>query len=302
MKIAIHSLVLSLVLLTACTATSNKTSAAKLGKESNYSALEKSLKKSGPIQLKKIAVANWQVPLSGLLNLEHPKAMHAGLVDKEEKIQLFLYVLKHPKQGTFLIDSGISERFIDAKNNKDVSFIVKKAMNLSSIEVIKSTKEISDSIGSIDGVFLTHIHLDHIMGLLDLEPKVPVFIGPGDASSKMLTHAATRGSTNRLLANVDTLLEWQFGPEGIVDIFGDGSLWALHVPGHTPGATAYLAITENGPELMIGDATHTRWGWDKQVEPGSYSKDIVQSVKSLEKLAVLASKHPQINVHPGHQP
>jgi glyoxylase-like metal-dependent hydrolase (beta-lactamase superfamily II) len=302
MKTLILILALCSILFTACTATSTKTANSNLGSESNTAALIASLNKPGPIRFEKIAVANWRVPLSGLLNLEHPKAVSAGLVDKDEDIQLFLYVLKHPSKGTFLVDSGISERFIDAKNNQDVSFIVKKAMNIANLEVIRSTKEIVASTGSIDGVFLTHIHLDHIMGLLDLDKNVPVFTGPGDASSEMLTHAATRGSTDRLLANTGTLLEWQFGPEGIIDVFGDGSLWALHTPGHTPGATAYLAITQNGPELMIGDATHTRWGWDKQVEPGSYSKDIPQSVESLAKLAVLASEHPQINVHPGHQP
>ena len=302
MKTLILSLALCAFLLAACTATSNGTSTANLGRESNNAALIGSLKKPGPIRFEKITVANWQVPLSGLLNLEHPKAISAGLVDKEEDIQLFIYVLSHPSKGTFLIDSGISERFIDAKNNQDVSFIVKKAMNLSSIEVIKSTKEIANSIGSIKGVFLTHIHLDHIMGLVDLDKGIPIYTGPGDASSKLLTHAATRGTTDRLLANAGTLLEWQFGAEGIIDVFGDGSLWALHVPGHTPGATAYLANTENGPELMIGDATHTRWGWDKQVEPGSYSKDIAQSVQSLATLAALVSNHPAINVHPEHQP
>jgi glyoxylase-like metal-dependent hydrolase (beta-lactamase superfamily II) len=290
------------MLLAACTATSNKTQIASLGQESTHVALLESLKKPGRITIEKIAMANWQVPLSGMLNLEHPKAIKAGLVDKQENIQLFLYVLKHPSNGTFLIDSGISESFIDAKDNKDISFIVKKAMGMSTIEVLKTTKEVVNAVGSIDGVFLTHIHLDHIMGLLDMGRDVPVFTGPGEASSEAVVHAATRASTNRLLANVDTLREWQFGSQGVIDVFGDGSLWALHVPGHTPGATAYLALTEAGPELIIGDASHTRWGWDNQVEPGSYSKDIPLSAESLAMLSKLVSDHPEINVHPGHQP
>ena len=302
MKTLTLSLALSSFLLVACTATSNMTQIADLGHESTHVALVESLKKPGPIHFEKITVANWQVPLSGLLNLEHPRAISEGLVDKPEDINLFLYVIKHPTKGTFLIDSGISERFTDANNNSDVSFIVKKAMNVSSIEVLKSTREIVNSIGSIKGVLLTHIHLDHIMGLLDLHSNVPVYSGPGEAGSKALVHAATRGSTNRLLSNTGALLEWQFGAEGVIDIFGDGSLWALHTPGHTPGATAYLAITETGPELIIGDASHTRWGWDNQVEPGGYSKDISQSAQSLAMLAALTSEHSEINVHPGHQP
>jgi glyoxylase-like metal-dependent hydrolase (beta-lactamase superfamily II) len=307
MKNLTLSLVLCSFLLGACSATSNKVQISDLGNESSYTALTESLKKAeslkkpGIISFEKITVANWQVPLSGLLNLEHPKALREGRVDKQDDIHLFLYVIKHPSKGTFFIDSGISERFIDAKNNSDISFIVKKAMNISNIEVLKSTKAVVNSIGAVDGVLLTHIHLDHIMGLLDLSKGVPVYTGPGDADSKALTHAATRSSTDNLLSNTGTLSEWQFGSQGIVDVFGDSSLWALHTPGHTPGATAYLALTETGPELIIGDATHTRWGWDNQVEPGSYSKDIPQSAESLAMLAKLVSEHPEINVHPGHQ-
>jgi glyoxylase-like metal-dependent hydrolase (beta-lactamase superfamily II) len=104
-----------------------------------------------------------------------------------------------------------------------------------------------------------------------------------------------------MLSTTQTLLEWQFGEEGIVDVFGDGSFWALHTPGHTPGATAYLAMTTQGPELMIGDATHTRWGWENGVEPGTYSADIPLSAKSLAKLKSLAESQPTLNVHPGHQ-
>ncbi|MFT4629975.1 MAG: N-acyl homoserine lactone hydrolase [Arenicella sp.] len=176
-----------------------------------------------------------------------------------------------------------------------------KAMNISDIEVLKNTREIVHLIGPIGGVFLTHNHLDNIMGLLDLDKDVPVYAGLGEAHSAALIHAVTRASTDALLSNAGALFEWQFGSQGIVDVFGDGSLWALHAPGHTPVATAYLALTETRPELMIGDATHTRWGWDNQVEPGSYSKDILKIAESLAKLVALASDYSQINVHPGHQ-
>jgi glyoxylase-like metal-dependent hydrolase (beta-lactamase superfamily II) len=87
----------------------------------------------------------------------------------------------------------------------------------------------------------------------------------------------------------------------VIDVFGDGSLWAIQSPGHTPGSTAYLARTTKGPQLMIGDATHTRWGWDNGVEPGTYSEDGPLSVVSLQKLLELSASHPAMTVHPGHQ-
>lgn len=51
-----------------------------------------------------------------------------------------------------------------------------------------------------------------------------------------------------------TLEEWPFRlKEGrplagdIADIFGDGSVFAISAPGHTPGSTAYVLRTPKGP-------------------------------------------------------
>jgi glyoxylase-like metal-dependent hydrolase (beta-lactamase superfamily II) len=241
------------------------------------------------------------VSLSGLLNLEHPKAVAADIKEAEQDIQIFVYSLEHPKYGTFIVDSGVSTRVGNAKNNPDISYLIEKVMKFRSMQVRLTTKQLAAQLGGIDGVLLTHIHMDHILGLSDLDANVPVYTGPGEASARHLTHLATRGTTNRLLSSAGTLREWQFDSEGVIDVFGDGSLWAIQSPGHTPGSTAYIARTTDGAHLMIGDATHTRWGWDNGVEPGTYSEDPATSVVSLKKLLDLAGLHPDMVVHPGHQ-
>lgn len=256
---------------------------------------------AGPIEFEKHRVANWAVPLSGLLNLDHPKALAAGLTDQDEPIQIFAYTLQHPEYGTYLIDSGVSERFVDAKNNPDISFLVKKAMNISAIDVLLTTKQLVAKYPSIQGVLLTHIHLDHIMGFTDIDENIPTFIGPGDTVVSSLQNLVTRGSTDRLLGNVKILQEWQFDERGVVDVFGDGSLWAISSPGHTPGTTAYLVRSTMGAQLIVGDVTHTRWGWDNAVGPGSYSIDGDTGSVSLQKLKSLVANKPNIKVHPGHQ-
>ena len=68
-----------------------------------------------------------------------------------------------------------------------------------------------------------------------------------------------------------------------------------------PGATAYIARTTTGPQLMLGDVSHTRWGWRNEVEPSTFSHDRVQSVGSFAKLKAFANANPQVLVHPGHQ-
>ena len=253
-----------------------------------------------------MTAARWSVPLSGLLNLEHPRAQAAGLVDRDEPISIYTYVLKHPVHGTFLVDAGVSESFRSA-DNQDVSWIVNKAMNFQALAVKTSNRELLEMLDGepLAGVFLSHIHLDHIMGFDDLPADTLVYLGPGDIGQRAIEHFATRGTTDRLLANVQGLAEWNFDDSRTLDVFGDGSLFALHAPGHTAGLTVYLARTTQGTQLMIGDLTHTRWGWENGVEPGSYSSDIPASAGSLAWIKALVEQYDPggniITVHPGHQ-
>ena len=88
---------------------------------------------------------------------------------------------------------------------------------------------------------------------------------------------------------------------GVLDLFGDGSLFAILVPGHTAGSVAYLARTPRGPVLFTGDTSHTRWGWEHDVEPGEFTADRPKNAESLKRLRALVAEHPAIDVRLGHQ-
>ena len=287
--------------LIACDATSVATVPATLGEPVSIETMLETAG-SGPLVLKKHVMARWSVPLSGLLNLEHPKVVAAGITDRDEAIEIYSYSISHPDRGMFLVDSGISESFRSPADNDELSAIVKMGMNMQSLTLRRSTRELAQSLGGFNGVFLSHIHIDHIMGLTDLPAVTPVYIGSGDARMSSGLNLLTQGSTDRLLGVQAQLHEWQFGQTPVLDVFGDGTFFAIASPGHTPGSTAYLAMTTEGPQLMIGDATHTAWGWENGVEPGTFSADIPQSAVSLAMLKQLADRIPMVVIHPGHQP
>jgi len=292
----------------ACAASHHPTQPADLGKASASQEMLDVIPVPGPVEFQSLKAADWVVARSGLINLDHPAAQRAGLEDGDEPIELYFYVLQHPKFGMYIVDTGVEVRFIEADSSPQLSWIVKTAMKMETLDVQTTTAEwLARQPSPLAGVFLTHIHLDHIMGLPDIPKSTPVYTGPGEPGATEGLNAFSQGTTDRFFSDLGALREWPFEPDpadrfaGVLDVFGDGSLWALHVPGHTPGSTAFLVRTPNGPELLLGDATHTRWGWENGVEPGSFSLDQEQSAKSLKTLLDLAARFPQMPVHPGHQ-
>jgi glyoxylase-like metal-dependent hydrolase (beta-lactamase superfamily II) len=260
----------------------------------------------GPVELTVVTAAEWQVDRAGLINLDHPRAKAAGLEDGKEPVVLRFYVLQHPKRGTFLVDSGVAAAF-RSEETAPVSWLLANAMDLESLKIHTDTGQWLRDNGRIDGVFLTHIHLDHIMGIPDVPSIVPIYAGPGETEAHGFLNLFTRGSTDRMLDRAGPLREWGFQDDpsgrfaGVSDVFGDGTVFALHAPGHSPGSTAFLVRTPSGPHLLTGDVCHTSWGWQNEVEPGTFSHDQPQSVASLAALKRLERELPNLTVHLGHQ-
>ncbi|MBK6702310.1 MAG: MBL fold metallo-hydrolase [Caulobacteraceae bacterium] len=118
--------------------------------------------------------------------------------------------------------------------------------------------------GAPRAAFITHLHYDHVLGVAMLDRATPVYIGPNDGAHRNFFYRFINQPTREALEG-RTVRTWRFGsaPEGglaALDVFGDGSLFALHVPGHTPGSTAYLVNSTQGPQLVTGDAVHSREG------------------------------------------
>ena len=72
-----------------------------------------------------------------------------------------------------------------------------------------------------------------------------------------------------------------------VDVFGDGSVVALHLPGHTPDHLALLVKLASGPVLLTGDLYHTTIARQKRAVPGfnTSREQTLQSMDKFEKLA-----------------
>jgi glyoxylase-like metal-dependent hydrolase (beta-lactamase superfamily II) len=289
----------------ACAVTGHPAAPSELGRAAT---IDQVRVEAGPIELETVVAADWVVPLSGLLNLEHPEAVAAGLEDRDEPIHIAFHVVRHPDFGTFIVDTGVESAWVDPERDPIVGWLIRQVMNTEALDVHVDTASWLRDNGPVAGVFLTHMHLDHVMGLPDLPGSTPIYAGPGETAHSGFEGIFVRGTFDAALERFGPMREWQYAAgggsgafAGVVDIFGDGSMFALWAPGHTPGTTAFLVRTTEGPVLLLGDACHTAWGWTHGVEPGTFSYDREQSAGSLHELRTFAAAHPALRVVPGHQ-
>jgi N-acyl homoserine lactone hydrolase len=306
----------SLALLgTGCAATTHPVVAAALAKTPTTRALSSVVDEPGPVTVETIDSATWSVDRSGLLNLDDPKARAAHLTDGLEPVQLYFHVLRHPTRGVFLIDSGAERALRDAPKDAAIRGLVAMVAHTDRMKISRPLGDylatLRDAEGRPEeptGMFLTHLHVDHVAGLRDLPRSVPVYVGPGEVDHRAFDHLFTAGIVDEGMRGHSPFLELSFTPdpeqvfEGVRDLFGDGTVWALWTPGHTPGSTSFLVRSPTGPVLFTGDACHTRWGWENGVEPGEFSADRPRSRRSLDALRAFAAKHPAMTVKLGHQP
>lgn len=130
----------------------------------------------------------------------------------------------------------------------------------------------------IDIVGISHMHADHT-GQAAQFPTAKLLIGKQDfekTAGKDDPFGPWRGSGRSVtLVTADH------------DIFGDGSVVALHLPGHTPDHLALLVKLASGPVLLTGDLYHSTMAREKRgVPPFNTSREeTLASMDRFEKMA-----------------
>lgn len=307
-RLSVAALSVAALALAGCALTSHETQRSPLGTPARSSAMLAVIDAPGPIELETVNSADWVVDRGGLINLDNPRAKAAGLKDGDEPIQVYFHALRHPKFGLFIVDTGIERALRDAPDKAAIRGLAASFMKLDKLQVHEPLGPwLAKQRVPLKGVLLTHLHLDHVSGMPDVPPGTPIHAGPGEAGERAARNLVLQANMDREFAKQGPLREWTFAAdpdgrfEGLLDVFGDGSLWAIWTPGHTKGSTAYLARTTAGAVLMTGDTCHTAWGWKNEVEPGGFTEDHAANLDSLQRLRRLVAEHPAISVRLGHQ-
>ena len=134
--------------------------------------------------------------------------------------------------------------------------------------------------GDIDIVGISHMHGDHTGQAADFT-NAKLIIGKGDfeqTAGKDDPFGPWRGAGKA----VETLTADK-------DIFGDGSVVALHLPGHTPDHLALRVNLASGPVLLTGDLYHSTIAREKRAVPG-FNTSKEETLKSMDVFEALAKQ------------
>jgi glyoxylase-like metal-dependent hydrolase (beta-lactamase superfamily II) len=135
-------------------------------------------------------------------------------------------------------------------------------------------------------VGISHYHFDHV-GQAATFAKSKLLIGRADLEV-LKTEPVPFGADPSLLA------PWLKGGApveevvGDKDVYGDGSVMMLSMPGHTPGSMALLVrLKEKGAVLLSGDIVHFEEQFKANGVPG-FNTDRADSLASMDRMQKMA--------------
>jgi N-acyl homoserine lactone hydrolase len=237
-------------------------------------------------------------------------AASGGPCSKGMDIVHAAFLVKHPR-ATFLVDGGLSARAKD--DLARFSLVDGMLLGFEQEGDVRQSLERLAAAGWSRPEFLlvTHAHWDHTSGVLDMD-RPRVVLGPGEAEF-VKNFPAERPPVvmphHLAGARLETFA-WD-GPayENFAashDVFGDGAVVLVPLPGHTPGSYGVFVSSVRGRRvLFVGDAA---WSTEAIELPSHKLKPLSDRVDAeaaaasdtLWRLHHLQRRYPDLLVVPTH--
>lgn len=193
------------------------------------------------------------------------------------------YLIRHGDQ-TMIWDTGlpVALKGVALSGTGDMSATVVRTLE-------EQLADLGIKPDDIDFVGISHFHFDHI-GQLDAFPNATLLIGKGDWDLVSAPKPDPRINTAPFKHWLKDSKPGKSDPvDGDMDVFKDGSVTMLNMPGHTPGHHSLLVRLKNkGPVLLTGDLAHFTENYQGNGVPG-FNTDRADTLASLDRFKKLAA-------------
>ena len=223
---------------------------------------------------------------------EMPVSIFSGPASAEEKAKYFTNGKSEAGVNVFLLLSGGKISLFDTGAGSLFPSPGKLPEVLASIGVKPE---------DVDFILITHMHGDHIGGLLREKARVftkaKVLVAKPEFDSWIALAEKTSANDNNLGAGTARLAKaaaTAYGADIQTFAFGDSPLpgvTAMDASGHTPGHTAYQLTAEGKSLLIIGDLIHSMsLQFPLPDECASFDMDIPKAVAARKRIFALAQE------------
>lgn len=224
-----------------------------------------------------------------------------------EKVRMnHMAVLIQHHAATLLFDTGLGSQ-AETQFRQDMPWWDKPLFRFGEVRPVRD--QLAGSGIRIDRILLSHAHWDHASGLSDF-PDVPVWAPYAEID---YAHIATPPAVFPSEFSASTRWHpYAFSPtpflafDESLDLFGDGSLVLVPMPGHTPGSVGLFITLENGRRYFFsGDTSWRLKGFSGPRQKFWASSRLVdqnreQTLAQLAKVHEMLIAHPEITVIPAH--
>lgn len=228
-------------------------------------------------------------------------------------------LLRHPTQGYILWDTGYAARMFDVTRRLPFSIYARiTPLRLDpALALVNQLPRMQVAPADIQWIILSHFHADHIAGLLDF-PQAHIVC----STEAYQVIAAAQGFRALRKAFIPALMPTDFTSRArmlsdfsgaplpflgrTVDLFNDGSLLAMRLPGHARGQIGVLANSTRGPVLLAADSCWLSRSYRERRAPPRIANLILDDPratrKTIDALHVFAVARPDVNIIPTHCP
>lgn len=211
-------------------------------------------------------------------------ALVQALGEGAPRIPFPIYLVEHPG-GLVLFDAGLDPDHVGDPVGGYGEMAERIRIDFREEHLVEHhLHTLGLSLADVSTVVASHLHFDHA-GALKQFPHAQTFLGSGEMDYALAPErfASTWFRTDDFDDRHE--ISWR-EIAADHDVFGDGAVRVLHLPGHTPGSLGLLVRLPGQNLVLSGDVVHTRAAYDAEIH---YHGDVdsVAARASLRRLAGL---------------